>query len=241
MSRMAERIAYGIDMTKPGNTVPYIDLPKAVFRKLLDAEVIDVPASKKAQSKAPVVVSELSSDMHRATIMTRRIGRAPEQFRDGVSKDVISFFEGIHTWTDANEADPKISVDVWTGRLFDRTRLGIVMDVRWPNMSDQSMAALTTGVMRSIAKDIKYSRYDNDSPAKHGRLVDMLVYSQINRNQGVTLETNPVGSCSVDTDGMWYDSEESSFKLESHNIYTHEQQLIVIAGAIALAHAEELV
>ncbi len=115
------------------------------------------------------------------------------------------------------------------------------MAVQWPNMSEQPIAALTTNVMRSVARDIRYSRSDNDSLAAHGRLVDMLVYSQIDRERGVTLETNPLGSCSVGTNGMWYDGGESSFNLESHNLYTHEQQLIVVAGAIALAHADELV
>jgi len=54
---------------------------------------------------------------------------------------------------------------------------------------------------------------------------------------GITLETNPVGACSMDTDGTDYDEDSEKIKLYDHNLYNHEMQLICIAGLVALAKA----
>ena len=70
--------------------------------------------------------------------------------------------------------------------------------------------------------------------------VPHMVYGQIQRENGLTLETNPLGKCSIGTDGLWYEPQEPMLELDAHNIYNHTQQLIIIIGGVALARADTL-
>ncbi len=68
-------------------------------------------------------------------------------------------------------------------------------------------------------------------------MLDDLVYAQVNRQHGVTLETNPIASASLDTDGNSYNPEDSVIELSAHNMYAHEMQLICLSGLIAIARS----
>jgi len=222
--------------------MPYVHLPKTIFDNLVDNGTIKVPPTKKAASKSLARIDEGPDDSRRITILTRRIGRLNPYPRASVCESVIDFYDAVGRQAKIKVADPKLRLDVWSERLNDRTRLGLVADIKWPEVehSDERLSDLTTQVMCTVAKDIKYSDMDDMSARSRGQLINNLVYGQVQRSRGVTLETNPLGSCSIGTDGMEYRSESPVFNAQSHNVHGHDQQLIILSGAIALAHADEL-
>ena len=101
-------------------------------------------------------------------------------------------------------------------------------EIARPSVSDEIATRVATDAMRQMAHDLG-TYPDEDIPS--------LVYAQVSGLNGITLETNPVGACSMDTDGTDYDEDSEKIKLYDHNLYTHEMQLICIAGLIALAKA----
>jgi len=106
--------------------------------------------------------------------------------------------------------------------------IGMSAELNWPKVSDETASLIATQAMRQMAHDL--GMYPD-------RQIPGLVYAQVDRRFGITLETNPAGSCSMDTDGGEYEQDSERVSLVSHNLYTHQMQLICISGLIALAKA----
>jgi hypothetical protein len=49
-----------------------------------------------------------------------------------------------------------------------------------------------------------------------------------------------MGSSTLDTDGNRYKPEAPTYELHPHNIYNHEQQLIIYAGCAVLEGLQRL-
>jgi hypothetical protein len=107
---------------------------------------------------------------------------------------------------------------------------GMQAELQWPNVPDDQVSYFATTAMRQMAKDL--GTYSND-------MLPGMVYARVRRSDGITLETNPVASSSMDTDGTEYHETAERVTLYAHNLYTHEMQLICISGLIALAKAGE--
>jgi hypothetical protein len=89
--------------------------------------------------------------------------------------------------------------------------------------------------MRQLAVDL---RYRSDTP----RVIRTpMVYAQVNRARGITLETDPDGACNLGSDPARYEPGSPCIELVSNNICDPKQQVICLTGAIAVAHADELV
>jgi hypothetical protein len=130
----------------------------------------------------------------------------------------------------------KIAVDLGPYYAFGGSdRLGMAANVRWPRAPDNDVAKRATDIMQEAASNLKYA---HDLARKYG-YKDM-VYAYVSRQNGVVLETNPMGSCSIGTDGFDFRPEEPVFELHSHNLYAVEQQLVCLTGALAIAHADTL-
>jgi len=105
---------------------------------------------------------------------------------------------------------------------------GMNAEILRPRVSDKAAALAATHAMQQMAHDLG-TYADKDIPG--------MVYAQVSTAQGITLETNPAGSSSMDTDGDEYEATSEKISLYAHNLYTHEMQLICISGLIALAKA----
>ena len=92
-----------------------------------------------------------------------------------------------------------------------------------PNSPDVELSRNATGSMRSMTNALG-GFIDKDFPA-----------ASFSTQSGITLETNPAASSSMDTDGQSYKGSQPIIELYAHNLYTHEAQLICLAGLIALA------
>ena len=97
-----------------------------------------------------------------------------------------------------------------------------------PTVSDNFATLIATQAMRQMAHDL------GTYPDKD---ISSLVYAQVSTTDGITLETYPIGSCSMDTNGDKYNENSEKITLSAHNLYTHDMQLICISGLIALARA----
>lgn len=136
---------------------------------------------------------------------------------------------GGRVHTREQEERPNLSEDIgFTRRGYGV--FGMTAEILWPNLSDKEATHEATQAMRAMAHNLgTYS--DEEMP--------LYVAAEVNRSYGITLETNPVGSCSMDTDGSEYAYQLSEggterVTLHAHNLYTHEMQLICISGLIAL-------
>lgn len=136
--------------------------------------------------------------------------------------------------THTSEGDERLEVGIGSEK-FAEGRLQMYADITMPELPDDVLAAITTTRMREFARDIRYEAYNGRKPQ-----VDW-VYAQVNRQLGVTIQTNHILSAAIETDGMEYERGSSYVELGAHNIYTRSQQFICLAGAVALAHADELV
>lgn len=95
-----------------------------------------------------------------------------------------------------------------------------------PSVSDTTASRVATYAMQQMAYNLgTYSAKD----------IPGMVYAHVSQSDGITLETNPVGSSSMDTDGNEYTENSGKISLYAHNLYTHQIQLICISGLIALA------
>lgn len=138
------------------------------------------------------------------------------------------------------EPDPMMTVGMATAPYpgTHPPRWGMFADVAWPTepVSDAEMTTIGTRHMRQFARGIRL----DESLTIGSRLWNSSIYTHVNREQGVSVQTNPMGSCAIETDGMEFDAAEPRYHLYAHNLYSNQQQFVCLAGTIALAHAEEL-
>lgn len=120
--------------------------------------------------------------------------------------------------------DTNLAIDIgFTSRGYGV--YGMDAEMAWPAVTDVEASLAGTRAMRQMAYDLgTYS--DKQIPG--------MVYAHVDRARGITLETNPAGSCSMDTDGSEYRPTADRVTLYAHNLYTHEMQLICIAGLISI-------
>ena len=105
---------------------------------------------------------------------------------------------------------------------------GMRAEINRPTISDRDATLVATRAMRQMANDLRtYPK----------REIPGMVYAQILGESGMVLETGGNNSSSMDTDGTRYKPTSDRITLHSHNLYTHEMQLICISGIIALAKA----
>lgn len=119
--------------------------------------------------------------------------------------------------------------------LGDMGRVAISATLTLPRIESEHISEFATMHMRGVARSLRYA-----SEIESREMRDSLVYSQLDE-RGITLRTNPVGSCSMDTDGDQFFIQASTNReatLYAHNLYHPIQQLICLAGAIVMAHSE---
>ena len=110
-------------------------------------------------------------------------------------------------------------------------RYGMYVELRWPLVDAEEAAIFATEHMIKFAKTLPfYSQYDKD-------MLRSLLYVSADRTDGITVQTNSVGSCSIDSDGNGH-KYKPTVELLQHNIYGPQQQLPCLIGAVAFANAD---
>jgi hypothetical protein len=136
--------------------------------------------------------------------------------------------------TNTEDSDPLLNAKIGRDVTADGL-IGMHVEIQWPSIGGSVLAKLATRHMRQLAVDL---RYRSDTP----RVIRTpMVYAQVNRARGITLETDPDGACNLGSDPARYEPGSPCIELVSNNICDPKQQVICLTGAIAVAHADELV
>lgn len=220
---MIDVLKYGFDDSRI-----CLDIPQDIFELAMDSselltQIVDAPANKR------VVNTEANDGGTRLSLNTKRAGNSQDRYiKEFKCRDMVQALAEVATFTPRRKHDPALQVALGTERINNDDRFGMSAKLRWPSRSNSELRSIATQAMQQTALELHY--------VSQTILPDM-VYAQIDRQRGVTLETNPVGSCSMDTDGGTYEADDPSMKLYAHNIYNHEMQLICLSGLISIARA----
>ncbi len=218
---MAENLQYFFDESGIGIDVPYDIFHRAALGDMDFIDAIKLPPSQK------VLDIDESGKGIRLRPRLKRIGAIQDHVKKSTRiKQVARVISGVSVSTPTERQDPMLNVYMSTHRLQDGTRLPMYAEVKRSTEDNIIMGQIATDSMRRTARELKYCG---------GDILDSMVYAQVDDN-GVTLETNPLASSSLDTDGSDYDNDSETIKVYAHNLYSHEMQLICLTGLIRLAH-----
>lgn len=228
---VTNRLNYGFEKTARNQRL-YVDVPTALLERVQGMPDIIRNLERLSSKDIHAIDIETESTKSRLYVNAKKIGKLTLENRsNNAAKEVVQIITALDRCKDDVEADEKMSVVMGWQLLPDRQRYGMWAKITWPEAEAREVAKLSTDSMRDTAS------YLMEEPKW---LVDELVYADVSRAHGVTLETNPMGSCSIGTNGQDYDSTAPDFELHAHNIYNHSQQLICLVGVVALAKADSL-
>ncbi len=229
---MTKQLHYGIE-TGGVHSRLYLDVPVEVSARIQthDGELTST-LQKLSTKRTRLLDIEPTDDGLRLYANTKKVGGIRgeyDTYRRQAAASITDALRRVGEWAQPEERDPRLDVGMGSRYSVDG-RLPMYADIAWPEADEEAVEALAEKHMRETAKKLKY-----EVP-----LIEDLVFASVSRARGVTLQTNPVGSCSIDTDGMHYDQADPVFELRAHNIYAPQQQLICFAGTVAIANADAL-
>ena len=228
---MTQQLTYGIETT-PMNHRLFLDVPPSlVARVQQEHPAVDAELESLSAPKAGIIDSVLSDGAVRLALNSEKIGaRRDDQSRRQAARRIVALISTIDGVAYEEEQDPNLNVQMGTEHTIDG-RLHMRAEVTWPrHASDKKMRKVARYFMRTTADALNYER----------KLIDELVYADVRRERGVTLETNPFGSCNIGAGGDGYHPERPTVELYQHNLYSPIQQLICLAGAVAMANTDKL-
>lgn len=230
MTEMAAQLSYNLVPSDGNFHRLAIDVPNDSWDRVqtYDKQAWVIEILKRKASSAVIV--EPGDESTRLLINDRRIGSS--QMKPRLLRGVVQLINMLDAQIDKTNQDAKFQVQVSPDSINNTGRHMISMRLAWPETNDYDVQRFVTNMMVATAINLKYDTK---------RDIPRLVYAQVHRPAGVTLETNPLGSCSVGTDGMWYNPENPILELDAHNVYNHTQQFILLVGGVALARADTLV
>lgn len=191
----------------------------------------------KLKTSGDVKVEKID-DQQKYLFLLRRIGRQKPFSHERRLRSIVDVLDCVSLLP--SEQTSIYGLIIGTDRVDGRLPLGLW--VKWPEAPDIEISDVANTVMRSVGSQLRYESEIARSRQKYGSLV----YAYINRADhtrspmGVSLQTNPAGSASIETIGDEYEPEEPMFRLECHNLYSYKQQLICLAGALAIAQLSEV-
>lgn len=220
---MTDTLKFGFEKTRM-----CLDVPQAIMNDAVDKGDYLGRILRFAQPKDRVVISKPIEEGRRLIFSTRRAGNLPDKYkRDRCKQMVIAINEVVQAAPD-NLQDPSLALELGDDYINDGDRFGFNAYVKWPDADLVAVQDIATKAMHRTAKDLKYAQGCN---------LNGMVYAQLSRQYGVTLETNSIASASLDTDGTSYNPEDSVINLSAHNMYSHEMQLVCLSGLIAIARS----
>ena len=214
---MTERLNYGLN----GNNV-FLDTPNEIIDTLRDT---DEDYAQQLSTRNRYMSVDPGEKISRLEVQAAYMGDARE--RSIVPRRVtraLRLLNSAANLATPDQQDENLSVGMGAespvAKLFMQARF------RWPDESDEILQEHATAAMRQTATDLRF--YPK-------RQINQEVFAIIDRKQGVTFETNVIGSCSLDTDGYKYRPENPEVIVYGHNLHNSAMQLICLSGLIAVA------
>lgn len=211
--------------------------PMRTMTKLtLDVETATVEAAKEQERSAKVFAALLGKrvftvEEDRSLSLSRFVlqAKSMNRFAEGPSAVIEAYDCLYNRYGSPDEALP--TVDMSVNRVSRDGRYGMHVALRWPRADPEQAAVFATTQMRRFARTLTLH---SDQPRD---LLEDLVYAQASRSTGAVFQTNPMGSCSIESDHQDYTGIDV-VDLWQHNLYNSEQQLICLVGAVAFANAD---
>lgn len=143
----------------------------------------------------------------------------------------VKVLHSLYNLTEADETMPEVAMSL---EVIDKEahRYGMMLALRWPKVAPQPAATFATAHMQRFAQSI------NLNGNKRMNTANDMVHVAASREHGITVETNPLGSCNIGAGGYGYDPEPDIVELWQHNIYSPAQQLACLVGAVSFATAD---
>lgn len=210
---------------------------KTMTKLTLDVETATIEAAKEHERPAKVLGALvgkrlLSVEEDRSLAISRFVlqAKAMNRFANGPSTVIEAYHYLYNIYGSPNELLP--TVEMSAEPVSRAGRYGMNVLLRWPQVNPEHAAVFATTQMRQFARTMALH---SDQPKD---LLEDLVYAQAIRTTGVVFQTNPMGSCSVESDHQDYTNSDT-VDLWQHNLYRSEQQLICLVGAVAFANADK--
>ncbi len=164
-----------------------------------------------------------------AAILTMR-SASLSNYRDAPEVSV-KVLDTLYNLAEPDETLPQMRM---THEVLDRgaNRYGMMVAIRWPTAEPRTAAQFATRHMQRFASSV------NLNGNQRMNVADDMVYVTADRARGITVETNPLGSCNIGAGGCDYDPESDVVELWQHNIYNPAQQLVCLIGAVGFATAD---
>ncbi len=234
---MSEHIRFGIEesiMNSRMNSRLFVDLPSGVLDKIMSDQQYERLVEKKGKKlKCPVVTDpNVGSADARLYVNTSLVGKMPDRAKQQhVLGKVARLVNFLGNYPETDVADPEVQVVLGGQTESASDRLPMYATVALDQTVDHvQLSSRATQQMQSIAASLRYIEPD---------LIQDMVGATVKRNRHISLTVNPLGSCTLDTDGVTFDPAADRIELYGHNLYSHSQQLTCLAGAVALAREPE--
>lgn len=219
---MSETLQFNFHETKM-----CLDVPQNIFDETLSkGEYFSRIVGFHAQRRV-VDTTNIDGGVRLSLNMKRAGSSADRRVKHDRCRQLITAVEEVAAITPKDQQDPNLSVEIGIEPIGGSNRYGFNAVVKRPVASPSIVQNAATTAMRQTAEELRYMPKS---------ILSNSVYAHMTESY-VSLETNPVGSCSLDTDGVEYEPDSSDINLYAHNLYNHEMQLICLSGLIAIARS----
>lgn len=249
MSMTSEQLHYGIDISRTiDDGALFVDIPEVIHERAMryptrqDGPKIPTIFHNLEHTRVLETVTSTEpgapGSHHRVHLHAGRIGTRPNLNASNLNAEaVVQYLEAVNfSLISHHEADPRLNLSIAARRLPDGERLGMSAMVRRPDTDDNTTATCVLAAMQSMAHAVynpagRYRQRINDS-----------IGAFISRQYGVRLEAdNQLGAAGLYTEGNDYANTRRVIELNGHNLHNHKQQLICLAGVVALAHTDDFI
>lgn len=184
-------------------------------------------ALKKANIFA--IGSDQISNTSRVTLRARNLNKYGTNGHSDAYEAVVACYDDLYALAEPDPTMPALEMS--HGAVGQGGRRGMTVTVAWPEISADVAADFATEQARRLAYELEYAHASR-------QLINELVYVRADRSRMAIVQTNSMGSCSIESDHQDY-TNIKTVELGQHNLYSPEQQLICLVGAVGLATADK--
>lgn len=185
---------------------------------------------------------ETGDDTSRLHFRLRIIGRRREAVHEQRLGKVARVLSGLSGYNHSPADDQELRALTF-GEIDSHTEgnVSLAAEFALPAIDDARLSNFTSRVMQGMARQLRYEQRIGRRKGKYTGFV----FAAINREGageggGVLLETNPHTKAHMNLEHIDFSSPERPVvNLAAHNLSTHKQQLICLAGVAAITRAGE--
>jgi hypothetical protein len=211
----------------------FLDSPSEVFDQVLDTYIGD------ALGRCNPIVShyQLPDNAGERLVINldgfKRIdGNHPRMQRVTAASNVMKLLDNFYNPKIVVAKDPKIEISR-TGIVAEGRTSGMHATVLWPEAelaSDELLSQIASERMVAAAKAFEYkTQHETES----------LVFARVKRNSGVSLHVDSDDRPRMFSTAVFH-ANETSFQLVENSLIKDFRRLFCLAGAVAIAHADQL-